>query len=92
LSRSLTPSPAVPAAASPDSSAPVRREAARTTERFTVDLTPDLNDALSRWAQQAKRRVGRRIPKTEVARALIELLLEDPSLASQVHDRLKARE
>ena len=96
LSRSLTPSAPAPAtgmvSTSSGSEAPVRREAARTTERFTVDLTPDLNDALSRWAQQAKRRVGRRIPKTEVARALIELLLEDPSLTSQVDDRLKAQE
>ena len=63
----------------------------RTTERFTVDLTPGLNDALGRWARQRKRSVGRRVPKTEVARVLIELLLDDPSLATQVEERLKGQ-
>ena len=61
----------------------------QTTERFTVDLSPDLNDSLARWAAQQKRSVGRRVPKTEVVRVLIELLLEDPSLAAQVGDRLR---
>src|SRR3954468_18046938 len=58
------------------------------TERFTVDLSADLNDELARWATQRKRSVGRRVPKTEVVRVLIELLLADQSLAVQVEDRL----
>src|SRR5664279_4894993 len=88
LGRSLT------AAASPTESpqpTPARSGGVRTTERFTVDLTPDLNDSLGRWATQRKRTVGRRIPKTEVARVLIELLLDDPSLATQVEERLKGQ-
>lgn len=67
----------------------LRRLSGQTTERFTVDLTPDLNDALARWATQRKRSVGRRVPKPEVARVLIELLLKDASLSTQVEERLK---
>lgn len=89
LSRSLTAAPA-PSAEAPVVPVPVRTGGAvRTTERFTVDLTPDVNDALASWATQRKRSVGRRVPKTEVARVLIELLLEDPSLSTQVEERLK---
>jgi hypothetical protein len=90
LGRSLTPSaspPQPPAATSRDETPPTQS----TTERFTVDLSPDLNDELARWATQRKRSVGRRVPKTEVVRVLIELLLADPSLATQVEDRLREK-
>jgi hypothetical protein len=60
-------------------------------ERCTVELSDDLHDKLARWATQRKRSVGRRVPKTEVVRVLIELLLADPSLATQVEDRLKEK-
>src|SRR3954471_7064691 len=87
LSRSLTPPPpAPPAVSSPDES-----PAAQSTERFTVDLLVDLNDELARWAAGQKRSVGRRVPKTEVVRVLIELLLADPSLAVQVEERLREK-
>jgi hypothetical protein len=39
--------------------------------------------------RDAKRTVGRRVPKTEVARVLIELLLEDAGLATRVEERLR---
>jgi hypothetical protein len=90
LGRSLTPSastPQPPAATSRDETPPAQS----TTERFTVDLSPDLNDELARWATQRKRSVGRRVPKTEVVRVLIELLLADPSLAMQVEERLREK-
>jgi hypothetical protein len=92
LGRSL--SPAQPAPSELD--VPSRDETpavhqAPPTERFTVDLSADLNDELTSWATQRKRSVGRRVPKTEVVRVLIELLLADPSLASQVEDRLRGR-
>jgi hypothetical protein len=83
LGRSLTPVPQVSPEPCVDSGG------IRTTERLTVDLSPDLNDSLARWATQQKRSVGRRVPKTEVVRVLIELLLEDPSLAAQAGDRLR---
>ena len=83
LGRSLTSAPQVSPEPRVDSGG------TRTTERFTVDLSPDLNDSLARWATQQKRSVGRRVPKTEVVRLLIELLLEDPSLAAQAEDRLR---
>jgi hypothetical protein len=89
LGRSLTPP-----APTPDPSPPVSRDekpAVPVTERFTVDLPVDLNDELARWATQRKRTVGRRVPKTEVVRVLIELLLADPSLAVQVEERLRAK-
>jgi hypothetical protein len=90
MGRSLTPPPPPPAETR--QSEPARTKATvRTTERFTVDLTPDLNDALARWATERKRTVGRRIPKTEVARVLIELLLDDPSLSTQVEERLRTQ-
>jgi hypothetical protein len=91
LGRSLSPSAPTPppAQASRDETPAVQQLPA--TERFTVDLSADLNDELARWATQRKRSVGRRVPKTEVVRVLIELLLADPSLAAQVEDRLREK-
>src|SRR3954465_15367175 len=93
LGRSLSPSTPAPAAppapSSHDETPPVPVVPA--TERFTVDLSADLNDELARWATHRKRSVGRRVPKTEVVRVLIELLLADPSLAAQVEDRLREK-
>jgi hypothetical protein len=92
LSRSLTPAAAaqtpVPDSSRDETSAV---SSATATERFTVDLLADLNDDLSRWATERKRSVGRRVPKTEVVRVLIELLLADPSLAAQVEERLREK-
>jgi hypothetical protein len=81
LGRSLTP----PHPAAPGGGAPSGRR-----ERFTVDLSTDVNDALGRWAAGRKQAVGRRVPKTEVARILIELLLEDAGLATRVEERLRS--
>jgi hypothetical protein len=93
LSRSLTPStptpPPQPEVASHDETPPA--SSSPSTERFTVDLSADLNDELARWATQRKRNVGRRIPKTEVVRVLIELLLADQSLAAEVENRLREK-
>src|SRR4051794_31146649 len=93
LSRSLSPSPAPPAPAPAPPVDSLRDEAPAVplTERFTVDLSADLNDQLASWATKRKRTVGRRVPKTEVVRVLIELLLADPALSSQVEDRLKEK-
>src|SRR4051794_6492129 len=91
LGRSLTPpAPSPPPVSSRDETAPVTA-APPATERFTVDLSSDLNDELARWATQRKRTVGRRVPKTEVVRVLIELLLEDSSLSAQVEERLQEK-
>src|SRR4051794_4229627 len=93
LGRSLTPTPpATPpfSDSSHEETAPVPA-AAPVTERFTVDLPVDLNDELARWATLRKRPVGRRVPKTEVVRVLIELLLADPLLATQVEERLREK-
>jgi hypothetical protein len=93
LGRSLTPAAAVqtPAAdLSRDETSP-GPATPPATERFTVDLSTDLNDELASWATARKRSVGRRVPKTEVVRVLIELLLADPSLAAQVEDRLREK-
>jgi hypothetical protein len=93
LGRSLTPSPA-PAPATttpPDPSSRDETPVTPLTERFTVDLSADLNDELASWATKRKRNVGRRVPKTEVVRVLIELLLADSSLSSQVEERLKEK-
>ena len=79
LGRSLAPAP--PSAAR--GGAPSGRR-----ERFTVDLSADVNDALAQWAAGRKRTIGRRVPKTEVARILIELLLEDDDLSTRVEARL----
>jgi hypothetical protein len=93
LGRSLSPSTPTPAAppSPPSNDETPAVPAAPSTERFTVDLSADLNDELARWAAQRKRTVGRRVPKTEVVRVLIELLLADPSLAAQVEDRLREK-
>jgi hypothetical protein len=91
LSRSLTPSSSAPSVVPSPDETPASSPERPTTERFTVDLSPDLNDDLARWASQRKRSVGRRVPKTEVVRVLIELLLADPSLATQVEDRLREK-
>ena len=78
LGRSLTPtSPAPPPTPAPVDSSHDETPVLPVTERFTVDLSSDLNDELARWATQRKRTVGRRVPKTEVVRVLIELLLVD---------------
>jgi hypothetical protein len=91
LGRSLTPSASPPPSIPPGDETPAVVPAAPATERFTVDLSADLNDELARWATQRKRVVGRRVPKTEVVRVLIELLLADSSLATQVEDRLREK-
>lgn len=78
LGRSLAPAQATSRGGAPSG----RRE------RFTVDLSTNVNDALAQWAAGQKRTVGRRVPKTEVARVLIELLLEDQDLAARVEERL----
>jgi len=96
LSRSLTPSPVPPAPAPAPPVDPSRdgtpaESAVPQTERFTVDLSADLNDELASWATKRKRSVGRRVPKTEVVRVLIELLLVDPLLSSQVEERLREK-
>lgn len=91
LSRSLTSPPAAAPPTEAPQPTPIRSGVVRTTERFTVDLTPDLNDALAQWATRLKRTVGRRVPKTEVVRLLVELGLEDPTLATQVEERLKGQ-
>jgi hypothetical protein len=96
LSRSLTPSPVPPAPAPAPPVDPSRdgtpaESAVPPTERFTVDLSADLNDELASWATKRKRSVGRRVPKTEVVRVLIELLLVDPLLSSQVEERLREK-
>jgi hypothetical protein len=91
LGRSLTPSAAAPQTLAKVTSRDETPVVQSTTERFTVDLSPDLNDELARWATQRKRAVGRRVPKTEVVRVLIELLLADPSLATQVEERLREK-
>src|SRR3954452_7141609 len=92
LGRSLSPStptsPTPPEASSRDETLATQSQS---TERFTVDLSADLNDELASWATRRKRSVGRRVPKTEVVRVLIELLLADPSLAAQVEDRLREK-
>src|SRR3954462_9072649 len=88
LSRSLTPSAPAPSAPPAESSRD-ETPGAPLTERFTVDLSADLNDELASWATKRKRSVGRRGSKTEAVRVLIELLLADPSLSSQVEARLK---
>jgi hypothetical protein len=79
LGRSLAPHPTASRGGPP----PGRRE------RFTVDLSSDVNDALGHWAAGRKQVVGRRVPKTEVARILIELLLEDAGLAARVEEQLR---
>src|SRR3954468_16983561 len=94
LGRSLTPAaagtpPSPPVVPSYDETTPAARQSA--TERFAVDLSPDLNDELARWATQRKRSVGRRVPKTDVVRVLIELLLADSSLAAEVEERLRGK-
>lgn len=81
LGRSLSPARPPASSRAPVSSG--RRE------RFTVDLAMEVNDALAAWASARKRVVGRRVPKTEVARVLIELLLADRELAARVEQRLK---
>jgi hypothetical protein len=58
---------------------------------LSICLSADLNDELAQWATEHKRTVGQRVPRTEVVRVLIELLLVDPSLAAQVEDRLRGK-
>src|SRR3954453_23208770 len=89
LGRSLSPSSPAPSVvpSTDETPAPERPP----TERFTVDLSPDLNDDLARWAAQRKRSVGRRVPKTEIVRVLIELLLADPSLPAKVEERSRKK-
>jgi len=92
LSRSLTPTAPAPIPPDDSSSDETPVVPPPPTERFTVDLSADLNDELARWATHRKRDVGRRVPKTEVVRVLIELLLADPSVAAQVQDRLQGKQ
>jgi hypothetical protein len=86
------PSPGGPGAGRRDGPGRAETAAGRpppATERFTVDLSSDLNDDLAARATPRQRSVGRRVPKTEVVRVLIEPLLADPSLAAQGEEQLR---
>lgn len=53
--------------------------------RVTVDLDPGPYDALVDWAVAAGRTKGRRVTHAEVLRQLVTLLVNDATVASQVH-------
>jgi hypothetical protein len=60
--------------------------------RRTVDLSPATHRALDIWQREAADRLGlARVTGQEVFIALIDRLLSDPQLSSQVIGRIRAR-
>jgi hypothetical protein len=60
--------------------------------RRTVDLTPATYRALDVWQREAADRLGlARVTGQEVLTALIDQLLTDPKLSSQITRSIKAR-
>jgi hypothetical protein len=85
--RPLTPSIA---AAPTDSFAIGRTRSPRT--RRTVDLSPGQHRALDIWQREAADRLGRaRVTGQEVLTALIDQLLSDPRLSTEITRALQAR-
>ena len=66
--------------------------ARRQRTRRTVDLTPATHRALDIWQREAADRLGlARVTGQEVLCALIELLLSDPMLSTEVTRRIGDR-
>lgn len=69
--------------------APVPRRAGRTKPlRLSVDLAPVAYQRLTAWVNETGSGFGRRVTHVAVFRALLEELLQDPSLQARVRDRL----
>lgn len=76
----------------PSRSAPVVKDkAVRTTPvRITTDLGPQLYKELTEFSQEAAIASGRaRVPHSEVVRALIQQLQDDPGLRQTITTALK---
>ncbi|HEU4360284.1 MAG TPA: hypothetical protein VFR27_02105 [Mycobacterium sp.] len=68
-----------------------RQRTARRTRR-TVDLSPDQHRALDIWQREAADRLGRaRVTGQDVLSALIDQLLNDPKLSTQIIRAIQVR-
>lgn len=86
-----TPVPAPEVAAQPTEPFGYRQRTARRTRR-TVDLSPGQHRALDIWQREAADRLGRaRVTGQDVLSALVDQLLTDPKLSSQIVRAIQIR-
>lgn len=78
-----------------DPPAPAKAPAAQREEpkgsKFTVIFSREEAEAFDEFLLGARRRLGRRVDKSEVLRNLLELTYSDPSLEQQLLERLRKR-
>ncbi len=89
--RNPEPPPAEPTADESPQAAPARRAATVRTKpvRITTDLSPRAYQTLQTLTQNIAADAGRsRLPHSEVLRALIEELGDDPGLAERIGKRV----
>ena len=89
--RNPEPPPAEPAAEQSPQAAPARRAVTVRTKpvRITTDLSPRAYQVLQTLTQNIAADAGRsRLPHSEVLRALIEELGDDPGLAERISKRV----
>ncbi|MCA1706154.1 MAG: hypothetical protein LC808_23980 [Actinobacteria bacterium] len=68
---------------------PVPAKPASGQRKYTLLLDASIADDLHAALLQMRRQVGRPVDRSQVTRELYALLLEDPTLADQVVDRLR---
>jgi hypothetical protein len=64
-------------------------ETSRDRRKFTLIFRREEAEALDEFLLHARRRLGRRVDKSEVVRSLLELTYTDPSLEEQLLEHLR---
>lgn len=59
--------------------------------KYTIRIDPDPADRFERAVLQLTVDVGRKLDKSEVMRELLDLFVDDPTVAASVTDRLRRR-
>ena len=62
---------------------------AKGTSKFTVIFARRDAEALDEFVLRARRHAGRKVDKSEIIRALLALVHEDPTLAAAVFEKLR---
>jgi hypothetical protein len=61
----------------------------KSTSKFTVIFERSEAEALDEFVLRARRHAGRKVDKSEIIRALLALVHEDPTLAATLFERLR---
>jgi hypothetical protein len=62
---------------------------AKSASKFTIIFERREAEVLDEFVLQARRHAGRKVDKSEIIRALLALVHEDPTLAAAVFEKLR---